>query len=648
MAQTDMFDCVESVLSQRMFDVGYLSPIGAGKARIWLVSVSTMPAAGYAERKSSVSKAIPEAPLRESSSNPSVDVVRNAWINAFGDLHSALVGLEPMTPPVIDVMPVVSAISDILAGLAAQPDTLVRTQMEMATDWLKLWTAALPFNPEAESVIEPNRNDRRFKDDEWSSSPYFNSVKQAHLIASKHLRSLVRSSAIQDPSKRAYANVVIDQFLDAVSPTNFPFSNPVVVRRTIETGGANLVSGFANLLADVSEGKGLVKRRAPDIFKPGVNIAVTPGGVIFQNDLMQVIQYSPATPDVRKRPLLYVPPLVNKFYMIDLQPKSSLIRWLVEQGETVFAISWVDPDESHRNCEVADYVSRGVIEALDIVREATGETVTDLFGFCMGGTLAALAEAVLVARGEGDRIGSTTLIGSLVDFSDMKEWTAFVNETQVDALDQHVDEKGYIDKVELQQLFSAMRANDLIWSPFINHYLLGVDAPPSDLLYWFEDGSHIPQAFLRTYNRTLLLQNHLREPGAVSLLGESLDLTKSVAPKLIVALKDDHVSAWTAVYQGTQYFGGSVEFVLGGSGHNAGVINPPAANKHGYWTNPQLVETGEQWLAAATRNEGSWWPHWAAWLQALPGNTLVPARQVGDGALPQIEPAPGSFVTGQL
>lgn len=569
-----------------------------------------------------------------------------AWMKAGNAVASFMAGPPEVKPvKVEDFLAIFTTINSSMFSMLANPFKASEAIADACNDWAKLCASIYGITPGEQQLIEAERGDRRFNDEEWKKNPYYSFLKQAHLLASKHLRTLVKNNASDDPSKNAFANILVDQFLNAVAPTNFAFTNPQVARKTVETSGANLVSGFANMLADLQEGKGLVRRRTSDAFTLGENLAATPGGVIYQNDLMQLIQYTPTTAQVRKRPLLYVPPLVNKFYMIDLQPKSSLIRWLVEQGETVFVVSWVDPDESHRHCELEDYIGRGILEAMDVITRVTGESTIDLFGFCMGGTLIAMAQAVLAARNQHERIGSSTLIGSLVDFSDMKEWSAFVTETQTDALDSFVDEKGYIDKVELQKLFSMMRANDLIWSSYINHYLLDKEAPPSDLLYWFEDGSHIPQAFLRSYNRTLLLNNHLKVPGQVTVLGEKLDLTQCQNPMLIVALKDDHVSAWTAVYQGVKYFGGPVKFLLGGSGHNAGVINPPSAGKHGYWLNDKLVDDPELWFQEAAKQEGSWWPYWIEWLQSQPDQIMVDARPVGCGVLPQLEPAPGSFVT---
>lgn len=568
----------------------------------------------------------------------------------LGDAMAQFVRNPPIRKPNrrFDALAAFSALNDVMKGIWMQPERLLEAQTEAVNEWSQMWTRMWGLDAAAEPLVVPERGDRRFRDEQWESSACFSKLKDSYLLIGKHLRALVQASAEEDPGKRALAELLVEQYLNAVAPTNFVFTNPEVLRRTVETGGANLVSGFANMISDLSTGRGIVQRRTDhDAFKLGENIACTPGAVVYQNDLMQLIQYTPTTKKVRSRPVLYVPPLVNKYYMVDLQPRSSLIKWLVDEGNTVFVVSWVDPDESHRHCAVDDYVGHGVIEAIDQIIEATGQKSVDTFGFCMGGTLVTMAAAVLAARGEGAKIGTATLIGALVDFADMMEWSAFVNEAHVEALDVHIGEKGYIDKDELQQLFSLMRANDLVWSSFISHYLLDKESPPSDLLFWFEDGSHIPQAFLRSYNRKLLVEDKLRVPCAVELLGEHLDLTKIDSPVMIIGLKDDHVSSWSSVFRGKQYFGGPVEFVLGGSGHNAGVINPPSANKHGYWTNTSGTNDSKSWLAGADKHEGSWWPYWMEWLDRNDNGGQVAARKLGIGRLEVLEEAPGSYVLGR-
>jgi polyhydroxyalkanoate synthase len=535
---------------------------------------------------------------------------------------------KPTLP--FDPFAIAQASSELALGLAARPADLLEVQMEAARQWSDFWTGALT------GTASEKPRDRRFTSAKWQDDPYFRSIRDAYLLASSQMRELV-SLGGENGSGAAMRRFLLDQYLNAIAPTNFAATNPDVLDRIRETNGANLVQGFANLIDDIASGKGIVQRRTdPGAFEKGATIAATPGEVVFQNELFQLIQYTPTTPEVAAEPLLYVPPLVNRFYMIDLTPRQSLVKWLVDQGRTVFVISWVNPTEAHKDKGVGDYVLDGIVEAIGQARERTGAS-PDLFSFCLGGTLVAIALAWLAANSRADEVNSATLIGSLVDFADMRDWSAFVHEGHLDALEDHLEAQGFIDSLELQRLFAAMRANDLIWSSVVQHYLLDKPAPPSDLLYWFEDGARIPAAFLRSYNRDLLLNNKLKDPAGFEVAGTPIDLSSITAPMLVVALKDDHVSAWEAVYRGARDIG--ADFLLGGSGHNAGVINPPAANKHGYWTNDSQPAEPENWFATATRHEGSWWPFWTNWLQSKGSGRTAPARTISDG----IEPAPGSY-----
>jgi polyhydroxyalkanoate synthase len=535
---------------------------------------------------------------------------------------------KPSLP--FDPFALAEAASKTAMGLAARPNELLNVQMEAARQWGEFWTAALTGKP-----TEKPR-DRRFSAPAWQDDPYYRAIRDAYLLASRQLRDTVGNAAGDGPNG-AMARFLLDQYLNAVAPTNFAMTNPEVVERVKETGGANLIQGFRNLLEDVGSGKGIVQRRTdPDAFEKGKTIAATPGAVVFENKLFQLIQYNPGTDKVAAEPLLYVPPLVNRYYMIDLVPRQSLVKWLVDEGRTVFVISWVNPGPEHKDMGVEDYVLTGIVEAIGEVRKRTG-AAPDLFSFCLGGTLVAIALAWLAAQGRGKDVNSATLIGALVDFSDMRDWSAFVHEAHLDALEDHLERQGFVDSLELQRLFAAMRANDLIWSSVVNHYLLDRPAPPSDLLYWFEDGARIPAAFLKSYNRQLLLKNSLQEPAGFAVKGTAIDLAAIQTPMLVIALKDDHVSAWEAVYRGARQLG--ADFVLGGSGHNAGVINPPAANKHGFWTNSEQPEDPRRWLESATRNEGSWWPWWTTWLRGKGSDKQVAARQPKDA----IEPAPGRY-----
>ena len=536
------------------------------------------------------------------------------------------------------------AFADYWAHLARNPGALVKAQQQAVRDWTQLWSnaAARLAGGEPAPLAEPERGDRRFKDPAWDE-PLFDWLKQAYLLASKRTQALIAETEGLDEATRTRVEFFARQALDALSPANFAFTNPEAVRRAVETGSLSLVSGLANLLADAAEA-GAVQRRSSEDFELGVNLAATPGSVVFQNELMQLIQYAPTTEEVYKRPLLYVPPLVNKYYLLDLQPHSSLIRWLVEQGHTVFVISWVNAGPELADKGIGDYIVDGPVAALDAIEQATGEREVDLFGFCMGGTLIGILLAWLAGRGEADRVASSTVIGSLFDFSELGQWSTFTEPEQLRAMERHLVHKGFMAAQDLQALFSAVRANDLIWSSVVNHYLLDREAPPSDILYWFADGAHIPRAFLLEWARDVLHGNKLTKPGAMTVAGVPIDLGAVKTPLLVLSLKDDHVSAWQATYDGARLFGGDVAFLLGGSGHNAGVINPPSANKHGYWVNDDLPETAEQWMEGAERREGSWWPHWQSRLSDGGKAGKVKARVPGSGKLEVIEPAPGSYV----
>ncbi len=519
------------------------------------------------------------------------------------------------------------AMTEFTVQMWQNPMAVLQASQAAASEWMELWsaTARRAAGHDVEPLIAPERGDRRFMDAAWSEEPAFDYLKQAYLLASKQAADLVTKAEGVDEATRTRAEFYTQAYLNALSPANFAFTNPEAIRRAIDTGSISLLSGLANLLADAATEAKLPVRRASAGFELGKDIAATPGSVIFQNELMQLIQYAPMTDEVVKRPLLYVPPLVNKYYLLDLQPKSSLVRWLVEQGHTLFVISWVNPGPELADKGIDDYLGLGPAAAMDAIREATGETSVDLFGFCMGGTLAAMA----AARAEPGRVASLTTIGSMFDFANMGQWATFREPAQLEAMEKHLEAKGVMAAHELQALFSVVRANDLIWSSVVSHYLLDKEAPPSDILHWFADGAHIPKAFLLEWTKRILVANELTQPGALAM----------DTPALVISLKDDHVSAWQATYDSAKLLGGETRFLLGGSGHNAGVINPPAANKHGYWTNAAMPDSAEAWLETATRHEGSWWPEWQAWL-TRDGAKKVKARTPKN----EIEPAPGSYV----
>jgi polyhydroxyalkanoate synthase len=561
-----------------------------------------------------------------------------AWTRVVENGLAAMkAGARPAATLAFDPTAPVRAMADFTAQLWSNPMAVLQASQAAASEWIELWGAAArrAAGGDVEPVIAPERGDRRFGDAAWSEDPAFDYLKQAYLLASRQATDLVTKTEGIDEATRTRAQFFTQAYLNALSPANFAFTNPEAIRRAIDTGSISLLSGLANLLADAATDAKLPVRRAAAGFELGVDIAVTPGSVVFQNELMQLIQYAPTTETVHKRPLLYVPPLVNKYYLLDLQPKSSLIRWLVEQGHTLFVISWINPGPELADKGLDDYLDLGPLAALDAIVKATAESEVDLFGFCMGGTLAAMAAKKngdshhFSKKGDCPHFSSLSTIGSMFDFANMGQWAAFTEPAQLAAMEKHLEAKGVLAAHELQGLFSVVRANDLIWSSVVSHYLLDKEAPPSDILHWFADGAHIPKAFLTEWVGGIIRDNKLTRPGALAF----------ETPAMVVSLKDDHVSAWQATYDGAKLLGGETRFLLGGSGHNAGVINPPSANKHGYWTNEAMPATAEHWLETATRHEGSWWPEWQAWL-VRDGGERVKARKPKK----EIEPAPGSYV----
>src|ERR1043165_4327579 len=535
----------------------------------------------------------------------------------------------------------------LIGQAAVDPAPLIREQSAFATDLAQLWQrcAAAVFSQEkGEPVIAPAKQDKRFRDEAWTENPVFDYLKQSYLLMSRYAEASVRGMQGIDPQAHKKAQFFTRQFVNALSPTNFVITNPAVLKETMESGGTNLVHGLRNLVEDLERGNGRLSMKMVDLeaFRLGEDIANTPGEIVFQNDLMQLIQYAPSTPTVHRRPLLIIPPWINKFYILDLKPKNSFIKWCVDQGHTVFIIGWVNPGPELSNKNFVDYLLEGPLAALDAIEEATGETEVNAIGYCIGGTLLASTLAYMAASND-KRIVSPTLFTTLLDFTDVGEISVFIDEAEVERIEAGMSSLGYMEGNRMAAAFNLLRENDLIWFFFVNNYLLGRKPAAFDILYWNSDSTRMPAAMQSYYLRNMYLQNRLREPGGITLANVPIDLRRIDVPVYFLSMLEDHIAPWQSTFAGTTLVSGPVRFVLGASGHVAGVINPPSANKYGYWTNDALKQEPDGWLKGATYRDGSWWSDWAQWVAEF-GDGQVEARRPGTGKLAPIERAPGSYV----
>jgi polyhydroxyalkanoate synthase len=493
-------------------------------------------------------------------------------------------------------------------------------------------------------IAQPAKGDNRFKDEAWQQRLLFDVIKQSYLLISRYLQELAANTEGLSPEARKKVLFFTRQYVEAMSPTNFVLTNPTVLRETVRTRGLNLLKGLSNLLADLEAGGGNLRVRMTDMeaFKVGVNVATSPGKVVSRNDLAELIHFEPASSEQLKRPLLIIPPWINKFYILDLRETNSFIRWANAQGHSVFVLSWVNPDARLAAKTFDDYMVEGPLAALSTIERITGEPQANVIGYCLGGTLLGATLGYLAARGE-DRIASATFFVSLLDFSIPGELGVFIDERQLDALDKRMRERGFLEGSEMATTFSLLRANDLVWSFVVNNYLLGRDPAPFDLLFWNSDSTRMPAAMHSFYLRNMYLKNQLKVPGGISLKGTPIDLSKVKVPAYFISTQEDHIAPWQSTYLGSLALGGPVRFVLGGSGHIAGIVNPPSANKYGYSTNDARPSSPEAWLTGAERHEGSWWLDWQKWVSAL-DPTLVPARVPGAGPVPALGDAPGTYV----
>ena len=556
--------------------------------------------------------------------------------------------------PSPDPLNIGGAFLEMTARMMTDPARMVQANLTLWQDYLHLWqsTASRLMGGDAKPVAAPDAGDRRFKDAQWSENEVFDFIKQSYLLTSRWLQATVAGVEGLDGEDARKVDFHTRQFVEALSPSNFVLTNPEVLRATVETGGHNLLKGLENLLADLERGRGRLEIRMTDedAFEVGGNIAGSPGKVVFQNDLMELIQYDPSTETVRQRPLLIIPPWINKYYILDLRRENSFIKWAVDQGQTVFVISWVNPDERLGRKTFDDYMLEGPLAALDAIGKAAGEDTVNAVGYCIGGTMLAATLATMAAKKDG-RIASATFLTTLIDFEDAGELAVFIDEEQLARLEKKMDERGYLEGAEMASTFNMMHGNDLIWSFVVNNYLLGKDPFPFDLLYWNADATRMPAAMHSFYLRKMYLENKFVQPGGITLAGQPLDLREIEVPSYVLSTLDDHIAPWKSTYAAVNLYKGPVRFVLSQSGHIAGVVNPPAAGKYCYWTgdgnkkNPEKnPKTPGAWLKAAQRHEGSWWPDWDEWIKPFAGKKDVPARKPGRGKLKALCDAPGEYV----
>ncbi|MET0012132.1 MAG: class I poly(R)-hydroxyalkanoic acid synthase [Sedimenticola sp.] len=528
-------------------------------------------------------------------------------------------------------------------------NTIITRAMESPDEWFKsvsgiyqqqlqLWLNM--FSPSATDNIDPEPGDRRFNAEEWEQSPLHNYLKQSYLLSSRWLTGLIEDSTL-DKNTKAKCEFYTRQFIDALSPSNFALTNPEVIKETIDSKGQNLVAGLENLMKDMDQGR--ITMTDESAFELGKNLATTPGSVVYENDLIQLIQFKPHTETVNERPLLIVPPCINKYYILDLSEHNSYVRYCLEQGNNVFLISWRNPDESMGDKTWDDYLEGGTIPAIDVVKKITGAKKINGVAWCIGGTLLATTMAVLAAKRKKP-FASATFFTTLLDFSDPGELGVFIDESQVNQHEHKLADGGVMPGKQLATTFAMLRANDLIWNYVVNNYLKGRTPPPFDILYWNSDSTNMTAAMYTWYLREMYLENNLAKPEALELCGVPIDLGKIDCPVYFLSAIDDHIAPWKTTFVSTELIKGPMEFVLGASGHVAGVINPASKNKRHYWINGKLGQGADYWLETAESQPGSWWTHWSQWLKAQ-GDKEIPApAEIGSSDYPEIEAAPGSYV----
>ena len=586
------------------------------------------------------------------NSGPDFDELSRNMARFFeGATKAAAACLKPLeergSPPEManDVSEAVKTLGRVAESWMSDPQKSFEAQARLGSQFLNLWASTLrkAQGEPVEPVAEPEPKDSRFKDPEWVENPIFDFLKQAYLISSRWAADMVDEAEGLDERTRHKAQFYLKQITSALSPSNFLLTNPELIRETVKENGANLARGMAMLAEDIQSGQGELKIRQTDPanFKIGVNIATTPGKVIFRNDLIELLQYAPTTEQVLKRPLLIVPPWINKYYILDLNPEKSFIRWAVDQGLTVFCISWVNPEAQHAEKGFEHYMREGIFAALDAIEQATGEKKVTAIGYCVGGTLLAVSMTYMAAKRD-KRIDSATFFTAQVDFTHAGDLKVFADEEQIRTIEAQMRKRGYLEGSHMANAFNMLRPTDLIWSNVVNVYMKGKAPTAFDLLYWNSDSTRMPAANHAFYLRNCYLENRLAR-GEMELAGVKLDLKKVKAPIFNLAAKEDHIAPARSVFLGSQFFGGPVDFVMAGSGHIAGVVNSPNKPKYQFWTGGPAEGELEDWVASATETPGSWWPYWFSWIEKQ-APRKVPARQPGGGKLEALCDAPGTYV----
>ncbi|MDA0862189.1 MAG: class I poly(R)-hydroxyalkanoic acid synthase [Proteobacteria bacterium] len=552
-------------------------------------------------------------------------------------------GMKTAEKQMTDDYGIHKAFTSLSEQLLSDPEKLSNSTTQFWQKQFSLWEKWINSDPTSVKKPGIKKNDSRFRSKLWDTW-LFDYVRNAYLLTAEHLQKTVNDIDSLDERTVRKVKFFTKQYVDAMSPTNFAMLNPDVLKATVDSNGRNLLSGLNNLLDDLKKGKGelAIKMVDPNAFELGKDVATTDGKVVYQNELMQLIQYQPTTKSVLETPLLIIPPWINKYYILDLTPRNSFIKWAIDQGHTVFVISWINPDARHAHKTFEDYLVEGPLAALDVIDKRCKTNTTNLVGYCLGGTLTAVLLGWLKSKRQDKRVNSTTFFTSMIDFNEPGELGVFVDPEGIDALEKRMASKGYLEASEMASTFNMLRSNDLIWSFVVNNYLLGKDPVPFDLLFWNSDATRMPAKMHSYYLRNMYIHNKLREPKGLTIAGRSIDLSSVTTPCYFISAKDDHIAPWKSTFAGAKLFGGKVRFVLGGSGHIAGIVNPPMANKYCFWANDELTHDAESWLQNADRFDGSWWSDWSVWITSQ-GSRTVNARKIRNNRTNPFEDAPGSY-----